>query len=283
VAHALERPKRPRNAAFFQTIAPELAALPAYARSRASVLLDTGAIAEATPLLESLHAAQPNDGYVILRLAEAHARAENNAALPALAQAVVPADVAGPPEHRMAVAQLLRQQGRISDALVAGYHILCQNPNNARVALGYTGLFLIDPSSPVTNEPGAVAPHTFVRIECEGGELRSFVVDDGPTFWGIEALSLADPLVHLILGKKNGDIFEVPRRYDPETWKIKEIKTKYLHALHVIMDDFEWRFPDADGLWQVRTRDQDITPILDITRARAEANRETAGLYIDNR
>ena len=63
------------------------------------------------------------------------------------------------------------------------------------------------------------------------------------------------------------------------TWEIVEIKHKYIHALHDIIQNFQTRFPDQRALYRFSFADGDIKPALEQIRSVAESNSEIAGLY----
>lgn len=281
-AHSIQSPKRESNATFFKTLAPDVAGLPAYAKRHASVLLDMGLPGEAMPKLQRLRDQLPRDAFIILRLAEAHMRLGNEAALEALVKSVDAAQIEGRPEHLMGVAQLICQHGRTDDALKLGYTVLCANDNNPRVVLGYTGLFLVEPDRRVVDIPEVVVPGTAVSLKDEANSITTIVIDeDGTGFWGTEVRSPTADDIRPLLGQKRGFRQSSPRRFQSnEFQEIAEIKSKYLHAFHQILDQFEYRFPDHGGLWQIRSVGDDITPFLNAVRQLEESDRAVADRYV---
>ena len=284
-AHAIQRPKRRGNLAFFETLPVLIRALPAYAKQHATVLLAMDKPADAIPILKAVRAAAPGDAYTILRLSEAFACLNDTTAGVALAQSIDSRDIEGRPEHLMAVAQLLCQHGRIEDALKLGYDVLVTNGNNARVVAGYAGLFLLDPRRRIVSTPPVVAPGTAVLLQAEDKSIRSFIIgEEEHGFWGVEARSPEAEDVKQLLAQPKGHTFSAPKRFGAgERFTLFEIKSKYLHVFHVIMDQFETRFPGHGGLWQIQSTEGDITPFLDAVRAMEESDRDRARMYTDQK
>jgi predicted nucleic acid-binding protein len=83
-----------------------------------------------------------------------------------------------------------------------------------------------------------------------------------------------------VLGLKVGESIELEKPFGAtEAWTVTEIKSKYLHIFHVILNDFERRFPNHGGMWRFSVKDGDITPVLDLIRRKGEADREIAKSY----
>src|SRR5690606_27415703 len=52
--------------------------------------------------------------------------------------------------------------------------------------------------------------------------------------------------------------------------RLVEVKHRYLHALHDVMENFETRFPDQPGLQRFTMKDDDLTPFLDQVQLMSE-------------
>lgn len=282
-AHANEFPKRKRNVEFFAQLSPAARSTPEYAHAEASVLLAIGGRAdEAIPLLQRVRSTSPSDAIAILQLAQAYQEKQDQAALSALIASIDANALDAQPLHRMGVAQLLREGARFGDALRLGYAAVRADPRDARVALGYVGLIFGDRSEKIIPPVEEVGADTFVRLEGPHGQKEEFVVDDGESFWGIEHRPLSHDIVKMVAGKRAGETVVIPKSFGAdETWKVGEVKSKFLHLLHDAMEHFETRFRGFDGLTKVTLKGEDITPVLEAVRSRAEATRETAKLYTD--
>lgn len=97
------------------------------------------------------------------------------------------------------------------------------------------------------------------------------------------------PLYNKLLGKKNNDIVQI-RTGDPGDFeeKIKEVKSKYIYALHDSMNNFNSRFPTTDGLWSFKTKikqgddsgnNESIKPILDKITKHSQFIHQVEDLY----
>jgi len=283
-AHANQSPKRPANVNFFKLLPSSIRELPSYAKLHATVLLQLGVPAEAIPILKSLRETDPNDAYAILRLAEAYARLNQHADVKKLAEQVDPTNLKGRAEYMVGVAQFLIQHDRTQEALQLGYSVLLANQDNPRVALGYSGLFLLDPRKRIVDTPETVQNGTAVVLRDQANVASSLLIDDGQGFWGVAARPASADDVKNLIGKKKGCQLPLPRRFQTdEMQEIVEIKSKYLHVFHVVMDQFEVRFPGHGGLWQIQTQGEDIKPFLDIVRDLEENDRQTARRYTDEK
>lgn len=281
-AHAAQNPKRPANLEFFKKLPPAILSRPAFSQAYAGVLIDTGSPADAIPILKSVRDARPRDPYAALQLAQAYARLKDQVGQKALAQSIDISTLDGRPQHLMAMAQFLCRQGRTQEALALGYRVLRAAPDDPRVVLGYCGIFFLEPRKRIVTTPPAVERDTAVILKDQDGTVSSFMVDDQPGFWGVEARSPDADDVKPLLGKPKGFTFSPPRRFPTsETREIVEIKSKYLHAFHVILGEFETRFPAHGGLWGVQTKGTDIAPILDAVRELAESDLDQVRLYTE--
>lgn len=224
----------------------------------------------------------PATPYVILQLAAAYAHLKDHVAQKTLALSIDITSLKDRPVHLMVVAQLLLRHGRTQDALSLGYRVLRAAPDNPSVVLRYCGLFFLDPPKQIVGTPSTVERDTAVILKDQTGALSAYFIDDQPGFWGVEARSPDADDVKPMLRKSKGFSFSLPRRFpSAETLEIVEIKNKYLHAFHLILNGFETRFPGRDGLWGVQTSGADITPILGALRELAESDLEQARLYIE--
>lgn len=282
-AHANEFPKRCRNVDFFGKLPPSVRSMPEYSHAEAATLLAVGGRADdAISILQRLRSASPSDTIAILQLAQAFNQKQDRSALLELAASIDPKLLDARPIHRIGIAQLLREALRFEEALQVGYEAVRANPRDARVALGYVGLIFGDRSQRIIPNIEAIGADTFVRLEGPHGESEHFVVDDGESFWGLEHRPLDHDIVKLVTGKRPGDTVIIPKAIGgDETWKVVEVKSKYLHLLHDAMEHFETRFRGFNGLIRVALKGDDITPVLEAVRARAEATRQTAQSYID--
>jgi hypothetical protein len=189
----------------------------------------------------------------------------------------------GPVEYRMNLAHELRNAGAQDRALKYAYDLVREAPDNPKVVLGYVFLILGDRGEISIPEAQAVRENTWVRISNDAGDSDNFMIDDGASFFGIDVRAREAASVKRILGLEKGDTFQVEKGLvAQETWKVVEIKSKYLHLLHVVMEQFEHKFPGSDGMWRFSVKEGgDATEVLDVIRKLSEANRERAKTYTE--
>ncbi|TXN27490.1 hypothetical protein [Methylobacterium sp. WL19] len=281
IAHANERPHRPRNLRFFEGLSATVRSSHEIARAHASVLLDLGKVPDALALLRRLRAAEEDDIYVTLRLVEAMRRSGQAKATRKLLRSVTLARMKGAPEHAMMLIMEIAVAGNRAEAYAAAYELVRRHPDRPDVALGYVGLGLLRNGGPGFRMKEA-GPGAYVALMGPMGAGRSFAIDDGPEFFGIAVETLNSPIARLVAGKREGDTFEIPKMGgDPETWTVASVHGKYLQLHHRIMEEFEIRFPGTPGLSRVTMQEGDVSAALAMVRRSAEHNERTARLYVD--
>lgn len=282
IAHAREYPHRQRNLAYFEGLSAELLHLSEISRAYASVLIDLGVLPKATALLQQLHAGDPTDTYVTLRLVEALQRTKNAAGINAVLRGLDLSKCVGAPEHKMALVHLVMREGDPERAYPAAYNLVRQYSDNSDVVLGYVELGLFQRNLDRVFSAPVVGPGTWVSIESPDGVKQSFVIDEGSDFFGIRALSIDSDMAKLVIGLRNGATFELPKMgLGTETWTISEIKTKYLHLHHRILEEYETRFPNKPGLARFTVGEDNIDSVLDVVRRSAEISSNNARVYME--
>jgi cellulose synthase operon protein C len=129
------------------------------------------------------------------------------------------------------------------------------------------------------------AADSVVVLTSERGERHVFIIDDQGPVLGIDTVPASSGRAAPLLGKEVGaELEELGPQGQKSIWKLTSLTSKYLHVLHVLMNEFQIRYPGADGLWRLDVKEGDIKPILDMVRDRAESNRETVrDLYLDKK
>ena len=281
-AHALEEPPRARNLDFFERLPQAARDLDEIARLRASVLMRAGRYGEAEALFRSVARKHPDDPYPLLGLADALSRLGRDRQVPAVLLGVDENALRGPPEYRMRFAHALKHVGALDRALQYAYSLVRTSPDNPKVVLGYVFMILGDKDQSIIPEAPVVAAECWVKIQNGSGETDDFVIDAGPSFFGIDVRSPEHPSAKRVLGLKVGDEFDVDKGPMPaERWKVVGIKSRFLHLLHVAMERFEQKFPDAKGMWRFTVKDNDVSGMLDMICQLSEANQERAKSYTE--
>ncbi len=154
----------------------------------------------------------------------------------------------GPPEYRMAFARELMEAGQGERALSYAYSLVREFPDNPQVAMSYFHLIIGQSDTNLIPAPVAVAQGVWVSIKSEVGEADSFVIDEGSDFLGTKALAPDHAFSKRLIGLRPGETFQILKPFGViETWTVVELKSKYLHTLHVLMNEFERRFPEHGG------------------------------------
>lgn len=275
-----DTPIRQRALRFFARLAPVIRELPFFLHAEGLLHFNHGDLPLAEKILRKAVDGQPElDNY--LALISVLRRSQRVDEIKPLLDSIDLATTRGTPIQKMHLAQLLRTSGEGSKALAYAYDVLQSAKNDPEAALGYFGLIMISPDDGLIPAVDTVGKDTFVRLEGEHGQSNSFLItleDDRPAE-GV--VSLAHPTAAAACGLKVGDTFDMPAAFgERRTWRVAEIKHKFLHALHDVMENFEKRFPDAKGFYTVTMVDGDIQPALDQIRRTSENNRKLADLYL---
>jgi tetratricopeptide (TPR) repeat protein len=191
------------------------------------------------------------------------------------------ATVRGTPGQKMSLAQELLAADLPKIAFALAYDVLQSARNDPDAALRYFGLMMLDPNARKTPRSRVVGMDAWVRLEGSHGEAHSFLVADGPDRPADGLVSASHPLAAAAMGLKVGDEFTIKAALgDDTTWRVAEIKHKYLHALHDVMANFQTRFPDAKGFYTLKMKEGDVQPALDQVKKVSESNRKLADLYL---
>lgn len=282
IAHANEHPHRERNLTFFSQLPARLRDSHPISRAHASVLADVGRLTEAIKLFRHLLDEDPTDAFVALRLCDALHRSGDVAAAEAVIRGVDLARLVGAPEHIMRLAHETLRYGDFSRAYVAAYDLVRRHPNNPNVALGYAGLGLMYEVNPMFAATTA-GLGTYVAVEAPDGLRQEFVIDEGADFFGMNVQAATSGIAPRVMALRRGETFKMPKfgLDQPETWKIVEIKSKYLHLQHRVFEEFETRFPGKPGLARFTVGQDNIDSVLDVVRRSAEENIKNAQVYME--
>lgn len=188
--------------------------------------------------------------------------------------------IQGSPQQKMHLAQVLRRVGRGEKALKFAYSVLQSSKNDPQAALLYFGLVMANPEDGLIPIVSNVAIDTWVQLHDDFGQINEFTIEIGEDRPAEGFLNPDHPMAGLAIGHSIGDEFEVVSSIGvARKWHVREVKHKYLHALHDVMENFETRFPNVEGLYKIQIADGDIAPILDQVRRTAEGNQQLIDLY----
>lgn len=187
----------------------------------------------------------------------------------------------GTPGQKMFLAQQLLVVGLPQIAFSFAYDVLRDSRNDAEAALRYFGLMMLDPNGHHVPRARIVGLDVWVRLESSHAEPYSFLIAERPDRPAEGVLSPTHAIAAAAIGLQVGDTFAVKPAFGADiTWRVVEIKHKYLHALHDVMANFQTRFPDTRGFHTIRMQDNDVQPALDEVRRFSENNQKLADLYL---
>jgi tetratricopeptide (TPR) repeat protein len=254
-----QMPDEVRNGVYYQRIAIGLALL-------------TGDLVAAERQLREL--LQINAKSIDLQLQLMSVLFRQNKEVELRAEAARAADAfTGSPYDLITFAQFKKDFGDWREAHDLAYQTLLAHQGDERVNRAYAAIFLFEKrTAPIDVAPSNVTHNMAVGVRREDGAVTVYVIEPDPKLRPANTfLSQDHPIAKALLGKAPGDCFELP---DHTTAEIVWIKPKELHALHVVLDEFNNVFPDAEGLEKVRvdTSSPDgLRPMLDRVRERHDA------------
>lgn len=277
-----DSPIRQRAVSFFGRLPEKVRELPFFLQAEGLLHFNRGALPEAETALKKAIASQPDlDNYIALF--STLYRLDRGDEMKTIVDGIDLASVKGTPDQKISLAQVMRKVGEVPRALQYAYAVLQSARNDQKAVLRYFGLIMMNPEDGLIPSAEVVAIDTWVRLESDQREVHAFLIEDGEDRPANDVLSPSHPTVAAALGLKVGDEFDMPAGLGgARKWRVAEIKHKYLHALHDVMENFEKRFPHAEGLYSIATEEGDIQPVLDQVRRVSESSRKLADLYLQN-
>jgi tetratricopeptide (TPR) repeat protein len=275
-----DNPIRQRALRFFDSLPPAIREMPHFLHAEALLHFNRGDLPAAESALRKVIEVQADlENY--LALFSVLRRSGRDDEIKLILDDINLAAVAGTPDQKMHLAQALCSAGYGSKAIAYAYDVFRSAKNDSDAALGYFGLIIMNPDSGLIPSVSVVDTDTWVRLQGEQGESRTFLIEHGGDSLADGIFSPAHPTASAAMGLKVGETFAMSAAFgENRVWRVVEIKHKYLHALHDLMENFETRFPGANGLYNVTMRDGDIQPVLDQVRRISESNRKLADLYL---
>lgn len=276
-------PVRKQAVRFFGRLPAVVAELPFYIHCAGLFHFNRGAPKQAEAWLRRAVDACPNVENC-LALCATLRRNDRKNEVPTLLGMIKVEELKGAPGQKMFLAQVMREAGYDEQAMAYAYDVLRQAPNDPEAALRYFGLVMFNSSERLIPDVKEAGPGVWVRLEDESGKKFAFLIEEGKDRPAEGVLSPRHPTAAKAMGLRVGDTFVQPSSVGEDvTWRVAELKHKYLHALHDMMENFETRFPDSQGFYSMTMRDGDIGKALDQVRKVAETNQTMADLYLEKR
>lgn len=272
---------RPRTSAFFKSLAPQVIALPAYARLAGAAENHRGDLKAAERYLLTATKGDPTDLRAHLLLANALIRDNRESEATGHISRLDDDAVKGIAEDMMRLAHHHRRAGETARALRLGYRVAAVQRRNEEVMGSYPGLVFHDDQLPApVGEPGPAQVDFWFDLEGLEGERDIWGIIDAEPQDGVESFAPDHPLALAIEGKGVGDLVTMLAGYGAERqYRVRALKHKYLWLLHDIMATHAARFPEATNMFEVAMQDGDIQPVLDMVRRHQDKEDGLAKVY----
>ena len=277
-------PIRERALRFFEDLAPDIRSLPDFQTYQGILHVNRGAPDDAVGPFTAAFELEPSIGSLI-KLIGVHQRLGNTDSITALLQREGIDTLPGSPLARVELAHVLLSFGGDTHALELGYEAVIDGLEQADVVRMFLGLIIqsgMEPLPPQTVDSiPVVATGTWIRLTSSRGDSYEALIGEGADRpWGAKA-DPTNPFVAKALGLKVGGSFEHEAASGlHDTWTVKEVKPRWLQALHYLSKDFGRRFPDAHGFFSIPIAEGDIEPVLEQVRRHGEASTHQANLYL---
>ena len=275
-----DTPVRRSGVLFFDKLPAAISNLPFYQTAAGLLHFNRGDLKQAEKYLRGAVALNPDlTSYLVLFSTLRRSNQEDMIA--PILETLDTNQVMGTEVEKISLAHELRAVGQEARAFELAYRVLMRAGNDPNVALKYFGLIMSDTSSDLLTSAHGVAVDMWVRLEGSNGEQNEFVIEEGESRPTEGVINPAHPTATAVIGLEVGASFDQPVPVgDSITWRVIEIKHKYIHALHDVMENFQVRFPNAEGLYRLSANEGDVQSVLDHLKEVAETNREVADFYL---
>jgi tetratricopeptide (TPR) repeat protein len=281
VAAAANADRRVTLNSILTELPPEVAAGRFYRKAKIALALRIGELADAERQIRQFLEVYPKDLEMQLRLMTVLFNQNQKKAL--AEEAAKPAnEFSGAPELFIRLAQIKNEFGDSKEAYNLAYKLLLSNPSNQTVNLGYVGMFLPDkvPQQRFDLSPSKVDTGMAVGVLRHDSQLTVYIIEPDPSLRpGPTYLPPEHGLAQRFLGRAVGDVIELP---DHSSATIAWMRHKEIHSLNDVLEEFNNRFPDAEGLEKVRidhSSPDSLGPMLERVRMRHEAVQRVAEQY----
>jgi thioredoxin-like negative regulator of GroEL len=264
------------------SISPEVQTRNWFNKAEAILAIHTGDITADEKIARYLKQS-PNDVEMILARIRIWQRSGREGDIRSFLNKIEFAKLEGLPELRIRIAACIVHYSDPARGLQFGYKVLLENWHVPEAHLSYQGLiFLNDNIGAAMPAATTVGENTVVGLEIQGHERRYRIEKDRYPVFGNERLEHDDDLAVLIIGKEQGDTINLQDGLGSKSATIRWIKPIYLDAFHCSLEQFNERFPRADGLMRFTFDPDAADPFADvraITKARAEADQHLLDEY----
>ncbi|WP_019086277.1 tetratricopeptide repeat protein [Komagataeibacter europaeus] len=285
LAHAFANaPTQARTSPFYQSLSPEVIALPCYARLAGMAEYKRGNLKAAERYLRSAISAAPTDLRAVLLLSSTLMRANQEDEARELIAGVDDDAVNGSPDDLMRLAHRHRRAGETTRALKLAYRMAATNRHDESVVSSYPSLILMNEAlpSPIGQAGPAQTGFWFDLEGLDGARDVTGIIDDEDIV-GIDRFALNHPLAIALTGKSVNEVIEIPAKIGvSRRYRIRKLKHKYIWLLHDIMATHAARFPAARSLFEMSMKEGDVQPLLDMVRALQDRNDVVVATYMSH-
>ena len=226
----------------------------------------------------------PNDLEMILVQVGIYQRAGKYSNINNLLNSLNLVDLTGRPEQRIQLAAIICKYEEAARGLNYGYSVLMNHWDNPQSHLAYQQLIFLNGERVRTVLPlsDTIGENTVACLETESGKRHYRIESETHAFFEDERVNPESELASLLIGKKQGDRFKLQDYVGSKEVKVCWIKSIYVYAFHRSLEEFNDRFPRADGLQRFSFNPDATDPLEDIravVKARAEADQRVLEEY----
>lgn len=275
-----------RARAIIDAIAPDVAALKWYQRTRTALAINAGQ-PNAPKLLDDYLAKWPHDASMVFARLAAWVKAGNTSKVEESCAALAFDELTGSPSTRIRIAAIAARHGHANRALPYAYATLMDHWDDHTAHSAYHGVFLLnDELSSAIGQADTVGDNTVVVVVSDDGEHRYRFEDRAQGAFISERIAKDSDLGKLLVGLRIGDVVQLQTLSEKtKSIAVREILPTYIDAFQRSIQQFNQRFPRAKGLWKVAMDFESEDPLQEmrlLTRRRAESNQALLDQYKSN-
>jgi len=189
----------------------------------------------------------------------------------------------GPPDSLVKVAAIYGQYVDLLKGVDYGYSVMMNNWDNHKVHLSYQGLIVVSENFglklPSNRE---ITENTAFEISGSNGTNQYRIERDTYKFFSEERLAINNDLAISLLGKKEGDVVDSQDKIGSTSIKVNWVKNKYIDIFHRSLNQFNERFPRANGLMKLMIDPNAADPFVEmkeIVKSTAERDKNILAEY----
>lgn len=239
----------------------------------------------AIDLLARIADRHPDDPHVLFELSRRLLAMKQDADAATYLDRLITASAASPPQDRMAVAHLLKEAGRIDEAIRIALSAFRAAPQDPALHRGFGSLLATD--APPIMHTGAVTDETYVRLSSDD-DVREYVIyKDPPIDARWNELLLTDAEKMGLVGLRVGDAVVLQPGAFERRWTVTEILPAVVYLFRDVMAHFEERFPgEPFFVHMMKLPDENsvkfLAPIISSLQARKERAEAIFKMYQEN-